>query len=127
MSDTVLGFAPSFYYAQNTAGLGVWIASGSIDGVSYNGQLVNVPKMATTQINVDANGNIVLGPTEPGLFPIAVVVAGQVVTSGNTAASTPWGGVAKLTPAIQATYNNATYNDGILSITDIRPTGAFAF
>ena len=123
---TAQGFAPSFYYAQNTKGLGIWVASGSINGTDYNGQLVNVPANATTFVWVTENGVIGTGAQVPSnAFPIAQVVSGQLVTSGNTLTNSPFGGAFQ--PNNPYTRLNVEFSNGILSITDIRPTGAFSF
>jgi hypothetical protein len=55
---------------------------------------------------MNAQGTIVLGGGTD-LYPIASVVAGQIVTSGGTG-------------------KNANYSNGIITITDLRPT-TFSF
>ena len=115
----VVGFTPNYYFAQQNAGLAVWISTGTINGVTYQGQLVTLPKNSTTQINISSTGSIVFGPTQDHLYPVAVVVTGPVVTSGNTVNNSPFGGKGQL--------SNVEFSDGILSITDIRPTGTFGF
>jgi hypothetical protein len=117
------GFAPSFYYAQNTAGVGIWVATGSISGIQVNGQFVSLPNQGTTLIWVTTAGQIGTGAAVPsGAYAIARVVTGLVVTSGNTVNSTPWGGAAGLNsnPLLKASYNNSISNPGVLSITDLR-------
>lgn len=119
MADTLIGFAPSFYFNQQSAGLGIWIATGTINGVQYNGQFVSIPKMATSYVSISNAGVISVGSSsvEPaGSYLLAQVVAGQVVTSGNTVASSPFGG----TKGFKPSFGNTTTNDGILSITDLR-------
>lgn len=96
---TFVGFSPNFYFNQQSAGLSIWIAAGTINGKLLNGQVVNVPANATTNISMDTNGNIVFG-LGAGLN-IARVVTGKVQTSG-TPNTLP------------------IFSPGILSITDLR-------
>lgn len=119
----IIGFTPNWYFGQQNAGLGIWISTGTINGTEFNGQFVSLPANAITSIGITAQGQIVLG-AGPDLYPIAVVVTGQVVTSGNTKSSTPFGGATKLNQNQQIYY--AT-NNGVLGITDARPLGAFSF
>jgi hypothetical protein len=73
----------------------------------FLGKVVSVPANTTTNISMDANGSIQLRFGNH-LYPIATVITGQVVTSGSTG-------------------KNANTSNGILSITDQRPTTPFSF
>jgi hypothetical protein len=97
---TFKGFSPNYYFNQQSAGLGIWVASGSINGILFNGKFVSVPANAITNISLDSNGNVVYG-IGSGLTSIARVVSGQVQTSG--------------TPNTSPVFSN-----GILSITYLR-------
>lgn len=106
------GFAPNWYEGQQNAGLGVFIATGLINGILVNGSVVYVPANSTTVIWVTADGEIQTGSSIPGgAYGIATVVSGQVLVGGNT--------VAGLTGPL-GRWAGLSYNDGILSITDIR-------
>lgn len=124
---TAQGFAPSYYFAQNTAGLGIWVATGTVNGVIQNGQFVVVPANATSYVFLLENSNLIVGAALPpsGVFPIAVVVSGQVITSGNLETNTPWSGAQM--PINAATLSNVEFSNGIISITDIRPPDPFTF
>ena len=94
------GFAPNWYYNPGTEGLGVYVAPGNINGVIYDGSVVSIPANSTVYVYVDSNGNIQTGGSVPGGdYGIALVVSGQVLTSS---------------------LGLGQYNNGILSITDIR-------
>ena len=103
----VFGFSPNYYTDQQSAGLAIYISPGSIGTVMFSGQIVSLPANSTTNISMDSNGNFYLY-FGFGFYPIATVVTGQVVTSGSTG-------------------KNANTSNGILSITDVRPTTPFAF
>ena len=107
MSDNVFGFSPNYYDNQQSAGLTVYISPGEINGRLIPGQVVQVPANATTNISINSAGVVSLS-FGPHLYPIATVVTGQVVTSGSTG-------------------KNANTDNGILSISDQRPTGSFSF
>lgn len=112
MANNVIGFSPNWLEGQQNAGLGVYIATGIINGILVNGQVVTVPANSTTQIWVTAGGAVQSGSSIPGgAFGIAQVVSGQVLVGGNTVAGLagPLGRWAGL-----------SYSNGILSITDIR-------
>jgi hypothetical protein len=106
------GFAPSWYEGQLNAGLGVWIATGLINGIEVNGQVITVPANSTIYIWVTDDGTVSSGASLPGgVYGIAEVVSGQVIVGGNLPAGLTgplglWAGLSK--------------TDGILSITDIR-------
>lgn len=102
----VIGFTPNYYENQQSAGLNVYISPGTIGTTLYNGQVVTVPANATTEISINSQGQVQFG-FGPGLYSIAIVVSGQVQTSG--------------TPNTLPVYSN-----GILSITDVRPA-SFSF
>jgi hypothetical protein len=109
---TFKGFAPSWYEGQQNAGLGIYVAPGSVNGTEVNGAVVYVPANATTQVYVTAAGAIQTGSSVPGgSYGIATVVAGTIITGGNTVAGLkgPLGQWAGLST-----------DNGILSITDIR-------
>lgn len=106
MSLPVFGFSPNRYHDVQNAGREIYISPGEIGRTLIPGKVVVAPASATTNISMDQNGNIYLY-FGAGFYPIATVVAGQVVTSGNTG-------------------KNATTSNGIISITDVRPT-SFAF
>jgi hypothetical protein len=103
--DNIFGFSPNYYFNQQSAGLAIYVSPGEINGKLFLGQVVQVPANATTYIGLTSQGQIVLG-TGPSLYPIAVVVAGAVLTStpNTLPVSSP----------------------GILSITDQRPA-SFSF
>jgi hypothetical protein len=103
----VFGFSPNYYFDQQSQGLAIYISPGIINGVMFNGQAVFVPANATTNISINSAGVVSLS-FGPHLYPIATVVTGQVVTSGSTG-------------------KNANTDNGILSISDQRPTGSFSF
>ena len=107
MSDNVFGFSPNYYDNQQSAGLTVYISPGEINGRLIPGQVVQVPANATTNISINSAGVVSLS-FGPHLYPIATVVTGQVATSGSTG-------------------KNANTDNGILSISDQRPTGSFSF
>ena len=103
----VFGFSPNYYFNQESAGLSIFISPGIIGSTMFNGQVVAIPANVTTNISIDKNAKVYVG-LAPNLYPIARVVAGQVVTSGSTG-------------------KNANTSNGIISITDIRPGSSFAF
>jgi hypothetical protein len=103
----IFGFAPNYYDNQQSQGLMIYISPGIINGVVFPGQIVNVSANATTNISINANGQAVMGLAAK-LYPVARVIAGQVVTSGSTG-------------------KNANTSNGIISITDVRPTTPFSF
>lgn len=122
--DTVIGFSPNWYEGQNNAGLGIFIATGSINGVEYNGAvytlsvtinpitgLLGAP--ATLYMWLTANGEIQQGLNLPaGVYPIAQVTVGNVLT-----------GTGVNVYAVQVTKA-----PGIQSIIDLRPlTSDFSF
>ena|ERR1700676_4386437 len=112
MADSVIGFAPNWYEGQNNKGLGVYIATGSINGAVYQRQLVFVPKNSTTYIWVNANGSVQQGTSlPPNVFPVAAVVSGTILTGTS----------------VNIYYPYLTQDPGILSITDLRSTGPFTF
>jgi len=106
-SVPIFGFSPNYYFNQESAGLSVYISPGIINGIPFNGQIVNVPANQTTTVSLNQNGQAVIGSGKH-LYPLATVVTGQVVTSGSTG-------------------RNANTSNGILSIADIRPGSRFAF
>jgi hypothetical protein len=106
MTGEVFGFAPNYYYNQQSAGLAIYVSPGQIGTTLIPGKVVSVPPNATTQISMDLNGNIFLGV---GPFPIAVVISGNVQTAG-TPNTFPSGG--------------PVTSPGIVSIQDIRPLSA---
>lgn len=105
------GFAPNWYEGQQNAGLGVYIATGSINGVmGFGNKVVTLPRNSTTYIYVTSGGVIGTGPSVPGgSYGIALVVSGQVNVGGNVNTLGPLGQWAGLSTT-----------DGILSIQDIR-------
>lgn len=118
MADTVLGFSPNFYEGQNNAGLGLFIATGSINGAVYQGGvytvkatinpttgLLNAP--VTVYFWLTANGQIVQGLSLPesGVYPIAKVNAVNILTGTGPNGFSP----------------QITQAPGIASIVDIRP------
>lgn len=108
----MVGFAPSWFFGQRNAGLGIYVSPGTADGIPFNGQFVAVPANSTTQIWVTGSGGIQTGSTIPGgAHPIATVISGQVLVGGNLPAGliTPLG-----------RWSGLSFADGILSITDIR-------
>jgi hypothetical protein len=107
MSATVFGFAPNYYYNQQSAGLAIYVSPGQVGTKQFPGKVIQVPANATTQISADLNGNVFLGV---GPFPIATVITGLVQTAG-TPNTFPSGGPVS--------------SPGILSIQDIRPQSAF--
>jgi lysophospholipase L1-like esterase len=102
----IFGFSPNRYTDVQNEGLRIYVSPGEINGVLIPGVVVKVPANATTFIGMNAQGTIVLGGGTD-LYPIASVVAGQIVTSGGTG-------------------KNANYSNGIITITDLRPT-TFSF
>lgn len=106
------GFAPCWFEGQQNAGLGVYIATGLINGILVNGSVVYVPAKSTTQIWVTSDGVVSFGSSVPGgAYAIATVVSGTIIVGGNQPPSLlspigKWGGLST--------------EDGILSITDIR-------
>ena len=112
MADQVIGFAPCWYEGQNNAGLGVYIATGSINGAVYQRQLVFVPNNSSTYIWVNADGTLGTGASLPGnVFPVALIVSGLILTGTS----------------INIYYPYLTQDPGIKSILDLRPTGTFSF
>jgi hypothetical protein len=107
-----IGFSPNYYYSQNDGGLTFYIATGKINGVTYNGQVVPVPRQSTVTAWINQNGMVGIGSNAPpGSYPVAIVTSATVVVGGNTPAGliTPfgkWGGISTA--------------DGITSILDIR-------
>lgn len=110
------GFAPNFYFVQGGAGLSIFIATGNISGVIHPGQVVNLPPNSTTTLSMDRFGVIQQGMAS-GEFPIARVVTGQVITSGNLPSNANFS-AGRFNPRNAA---NVQYSDGVLSITDLRP------
>lgn len=109
---TFVGFAPSWYEGQQNKGLGIWVAAGTINGVSVNGQVVTVPANENTYVWITAAGVIGTGASVPGgAYGIALVESGTVITGGNTEAG--------LTGPL-GQWSGLTTDPGILSITDIR-------
>jgi hypothetical protein len=95
---SIPGFAPSWLSGQNNAELGIYISSGEVNGVTFDGGQFFVLPNSTTLFWVDYLGNIRLGLSIPGdSFPIARVVSGPIITGSNGETS-----------------------QGILSITDLR-------
>ena len=125
MSDSIIGFSPNWYEGQNNAGLGIFIATGSINGVEYNGAvytlsvtinpttgLLDAP--VTIYIWLTASGETQQGLSgvPAGLYPIAKVTVGNILT-----------GTGVNVYAVQVTKA-----PGIQSIVDLRPiTQAFSF
>lgn len=118
MSDSVIGFSPNFYEGQNNAGLGIFIATGSIDGAVYQGGvyyltvkinpstgLLNAPVTVYFWLTVDGKINQGSVLPESGIYPIASVVAVNILTGT---------GVNGFSPQI-------TQAPGIETITDLRP------
>ena len=113
--DVVAGFAPSSLFGQNNAGLNIYISPGSINGVSvFAGGTFSVSPSSITFFWCNSSGAINAGPMLPaagmslpdaGIFPIAQVFAGLINTWTN--------------PPVK--------QNGITSLVDIRPTGAFSF
>ena len=107
-----IGFSPNFYYSQNDGGLKFYIATGQINGVTYNGQIVTVPRLSTVTAWINQNGAAQIGTTAPpGAFLVAIVTSATVIVGGNTPAGLlgplgRWGGISTA--------------DGITSIIDIR-------
>lgn len=108
MSKEVFGFAPNYYFNQQSAGLAIYVSPGKIGETLFPGKVISVPANATTLISMDANGNIFLGI---GPYSIATVKSGNVQTAG-TPNTFPNGG--------------PVTSPGILSITDTRPI-SFSF
>lgn len=106
------GFAPCWFEGQHNKGLGVYIATGLVNGILVNGQVIYVAPNATSYIWVEADGTVASGAVVPGgAAAIAIVVAGTVIVGGNQPPSLlspigKWGGLST--------------EDGILNITDIR-------
>jgi hypothetical protein len=102
----VSGFSPNIYEGQRNAGLSVYISPGNFGGLQVNGQLVTVPANSTSYLYLlTGSGVVQVGPSLPNnAYAIAIVVSGQIVTSGIN----------------QPGRGNYTTNDGILSIADIR-------
>jgi hypothetical protein len=98
LTGEVFGFSPNYYFNQQSAGLAIYVSPGQIGTTLIPGKVVSVPANKTSQISMDAGGNIFVGI---GPYPIAIVVAGAVLTStpNTLPVSSP----------------------GILSIQDIRP------
>lgn len=101
----IIGFAPNWYFNQQSIGLSIYLSPGTFNGKGTNGQLVNVPANSTTLIWLDSNGVIQKGTVAPlGTYSVATVVSGQVLVGGNLP-----GGLGTL-----------LFANGILSITDTR-------
>ena len=112
MSSDFSGFAPNWYEGQQNAGLGVYIATGLINGIQVNGQVVYVAPSATSYIWVEANGTVSSGAVVPGgADAIAIVVSGLVTVGGN-------GPAVFFNPLGQ--WAGLSQEQGILSITDLR-------
>lgn len=111
-SVSAIGFAPNWYEGQQNAGLGIYIATGMINGILVNGTTVFVPPNSTSIIWVSTDGQFHIGANPPGgTYSIAIVVSGQILVGGNLPAGLngplgKWAGLSTV--------------DGILSITDIR-------
>ena len=109
---SAIGFAPNWYEGQQNAGLGIYVATGIINGILVNGQVVLVPANSTSTVWVTSTGQIQAGSSAPtGAYLVATVVSGQVLVGGNLPAGLA-GPLGK--------WAGLSYNDGILSITDIR-------
>ena len=65
MPDIVDGFAPNYYYNQQSAGLGIYIAAGIVNGTTYQGGFFAVPANSTTYFWVTSNGQIQSGSELP--------------------------------------------------------------
>lgn len=103
------GFAPNWYFGQQNAGLGIYIAPGDIRGNHFNGGFFPVPPNSTTVFWVTADGKIQSGNSAPdGEYVICQVVSGEVVTSS----------VAQFSQGSYPIYYNT--DPGILSIQDLR-------
>jgi hypothetical protein len=104
-STPASGFTSSFI-GQNEGGLNIYVGPGQIMGTRVNGQVVAVPANSTTYVWVDNSGNILTGAALPGsgAYGIAIVISGQLQTSGSGETS-PGGFVT---------------SNAILSIEDIR-------
>src|SRR5690348_16253454 len=60
------GFAPNYYFGQHNKGLSIYMAPGSISGVPFNGQVVNIPAQSTTTLYVDS---LILNPNNLLISP----------------------------------------------------------
>jgi hypothetical protein len=107
-STPTSGFSASWFEGQQNAGLGVYVSAGQWQGVIYNPQIVFVPANSTSALYLNPGSGIVqvgAGASIPnGSYGIAIVVSGQVQTSGNGPTS----------------LGTEVTSNGILSITDIR-------
>lgn len=107
---SVNGFAPNWYFGQQNAGLGIYIAPGDINGNHFNGGFFTVPPNSVTVFWVTVEGEIQSGESAPddGSYVICQVVSGLVTTSS----------VAQFS---QGSYPIVFNTDpGILSIQDLR-------
>lgn len=104
----IQGFAPNFYENQHSAGLKVYVSPGTINGTSYNGQVITVAANNTNYISVDNSGNITSSTSGyASVNQIGIVITGQIVTSGDT--------LTNASGALAVEFSN-----GIVSITDTR-------
>lgn len=107
------GWAPNWLFGQQDKGLAIYVSPGSVNKITlFNGGTIPVQPNTVTFVWTNTAGQVLTGTTlASGVYPIAMVTAGQVRTGGNTPASltTPlgqWGGV--------------SYDNGVLSILDLR-------
>lgn len=107
----IQGFAPNFYFDSHGAGLQIYVSPGTINGTSYNGQVITVAANNTNYISVDNSGNITSSTSGyASANQIGIVVTGQIVTSGDT--------LTNASGALAVEFSN-----GIVSITDTRTFG----
>lgn len=104
------GFAPNYYFGQHNKGLSIYMSPGFIDGTPFNGQIVNVPAQATTNLCITKNNQIMLNPgnllVSPNNFTNSVWVfnLSSLVQANNQ--SDPFGG--STASLIGFTNNNQT-------------------